>query len=171
MPDDVTATVREHHSWQHSESWLTLPEILAFDWSLVSTHYGVIPMRPSDEYFPTKYTQSYAAWRHADPRIAPTSYSGGIGGPSIVVISEAEADRMLSDDIVHAEMSTEQLKAMLNGDADGSALVPSGKRYYVRVSWTETYRESASDFLEFVDTFLKPLGDPERIRIVFGFDS
>ncbi len=171
MPDDVTETVRDHNSWDHSESWLSLPEILAFDWSQVSTHYGVIPLRLSDEHYRTKYTQSYAAWRHAEPRVAPTSYCGGVSGPGIVVLSQAEADRMLSDDVVHAGMSTDELRAILDGDGDGSRLVPSGKHHYVRVSWTATYRESAQDFLAFIDTFLKPLGDPERIRIVFGFDS
>lgn len=148
MPDDITEMVRDHHSWDHSESWLALPEILAFDWSQTTGHTGVIPMRWSDEIFQTKHTDPYVEWRTRKPRIAPTSYSGGIGGPNIIVISAEQADRMLADDAVS-----------------------TGKSYYVQVSWTETYRESAVDFLAFVDEFLKPLGDPERVRIVFGFDS
>lgn len=50
-------------------------------------------------------------------------------------------------------------------------LMPSEKHVYVRVSWQETYAESASDFVAFIDEFLRPLGDSDQTRIVFGFDS
>lgn len=148
VPADITDTVRNHNLWAHSESWLSLPEILAFDWSQSSTHTGVIPMRRSDESLPSRHTDPYVEWRARDPRTAPSSYSGAVWSADIITITMDEADRMLADDVVK-----------------------NGKRCYVQVYWNETYRESAKDFLEFVDEFLKPIGDPERIRIVFGFDS
>lgn len=42
--------------------------------------------------------------------------------------------------------------------------------YYIQHSWETTYRERAEDFLESL-AILRTLGDPEDVRIVFGFDS
>lgn len=40
---------------------------------------------------------------------------------------------------------------------------------WVIARWTETYAESAEDFMEFLD-MLKQYGDPSKIRLVFWFD-
>lgn len=152
IPDDASTTVRNHHSWDHSESWLLLSEILAFDWEQVTTHTGVIPMRSVDEAHRLTHTSTYEEWRGREPRVAPDSYCGSIAGPTIRTISSEQADRVLDN------------------ASDGLA-IDNSTRWYVQVSWQETYRTSAADFLAFVDQMLVPLGDPEHTRIVFGFDS
>lgn len=43
--------------------------------------------------------------------------------------------------------------------------------YYVSIEWQQSYRSCASDFLAFVEQMLVPLGPPDQVRIVFGFDS
>lgn len=35
MPSDVSECVREHHTWDHTPSWFTVAELLAFDWTTV----------------------------------------------------------------------------------------------------------------------------------------
>lgn len=152
LPDDASPTVRNHHSWDHSESWLSLPEILAFDWNQTTTHTGVIPMRSDDEPNPWGKIDPYAEWRQREPRVAPVSYSGGISGLGIQVIPATRADQMLRD-------------------AQAGLTIDPRTRWFVQVTWQETYRTSAEDFLAFVNQMLVPLGDPAQTRIVFGFDS
>lgn len=150
IPIDCSPTVRDYNSWDHSPGWLSLPEILAFDWKQTATHNGVIPMRRSDEPHASGKPTYYEDWRAAQPRTSPKQFCGAISGPGIVTLSMAEADRILAPPL----------------------LMPAGPtRYYVRAEWVETYETSAADFLEFVRDYLVPLGAPEDTRIVFGFDS
>lgn len=153
VPDDVSAVVRDHNLWDHSSSWFLLPEVTGFDWDQVTRHCGVVPMRVCDgSVFDKDGGSTYEVWRQSPPA-EPSSYSGGIWAPGIKTVTPEDADAMLASPELLARMSA-------NGD-----------KFYVRVGWTETYRESASDFLEFVDQMLVPLGNPEDTRIVFGFDS
>jgi hypothetical protein len=132
-----------HASWDHSEGWLLLSEILAFNWDQVTRKRGVIPLRPGTDQSDRSDT-NYVSWRAN--KGAPKSYCGDVAGPSIRVVTESEADRILG-------------------------APPDLNRYYVRVQWTETYREAAEDFLAFVNQMLVPLGDATDTRLVFGFDS
>lgn len=157
IPDDASTIVRDHNLWTHSPSWLLLPEITSFDWDQVTKHYGVIPMRARDaNAFEALHGNStYETWRMVSPRVAPSSYAGGVMGRGIKTVTPEDADVLLSDP-----------QALSARDA-----IMGSARFYVRVEWIETYRESASDFLEFVDQMLVSLGDPANTRIVFGFDS
>lgn len=148
IPDDLSPMVRDHSSWDHTPSWLLLAEILAFDWTQVTGHTGVIPLfkaEGSDRLMDGD--ANYVDWKEHGGG-CPSSYSGSVSGKGIVTVSAAEADAMI---------------------ASGSHR--NHRAVYVQVSWSEVYSESASDFLAFVEEFLKPLGDPADVRIVFGFDS
>jgi hypothetical protein len=141
LPDDI-GDWAQHASWDHSVGWLSLEEVIAYDWSQVTRKRGVIPLRAGIDPWDKA---SYDQWR--EKRGRPESYSGSVGGGGIRTVTEREAELLL-----------------------GEAPNPED-RVYVRVQWTETYREAAEDFLAFVEQMLKPQGDAQHIRLVFGFDS
>lgn len=132
-------------SWDHSESWLLLSELLAFDWAQTVELDGVVPVFAEKRWPEDDSLQEMRAYR----REQPTSYCGMVGGGGSATVPLALAERLLA------------------GDAKPEA----GVKYYTRVTWTNTYREAAADFCAFVEAFLVPLGDPDSIRITFGFDS
>lgn len=129
----------------HSFSWLTLREILDYDWSRSTRHFGVVSVR------------EYKKWRDAGCKGPPESYSGGVSGPGIEHVSIEKMEQLIA-----------------SGEAESAAdegFPGDGGRYYTRVEWSETYRESAGgDWFRFLDA-LTPLGRPDDIRLVFGFDS
>ena len=81
----------------------------------------------------------------------PNSYCGGVGGRCIMQTS--------------------------NGNMDGIIANPSlkeeGGRYYTKVEWNESYKDSAGSFYTRTLPLLKGLagGDLESVRIVFWFDN
>jgi hypothetical protein len=141
-PEDAAKRFKKA-TWDHSESWLGLGEIMEFNWDQVTRKRGVIPLARSDERA-WGHDVFYTDWQ--EKRGAPSSYCGDVGGGGTRVVDEATAKHIL----------------LTGGGTQG---------VYVRVQWTETYREAAKDFLAFVDQMLLPLGDPNDTRIVFGFDS
>lgn len=188
VPKDISKAVKKAASWDHSESWLTLAEVLAYDWDQVTVHRGVIPMNRAAESYPGRYTEYYEDWRDVKPRVGPKTYSGDISGPGIHVVDMPTADRLLAA-IAAAKTGTtfevSKSELDLGAFARGGGFQhitreqkltfnPDEHKIYVRVAWTETYRESASDFLAFVEQYLVPLaegGDAADVRLVFGFDS
>jgi hypothetical protein len=67
---------RPHLSNEHSASWLTLKELLDYDWEQLHCNYGCV----SEDV----YRDFVMQCKH------PDSWSGGISGPNIVHISEQE---------------------------------------------------------------------------------
>lgn len=49
--------------------------------------------------------------------------------------------------------------------------VVSVVRQMVQIKWTATYGECCKALREFIAETLVPLGAPDDVRIVFGFDS
>lgn len=168
VPKNVSAVVRDYHLWEHTPSWLLLSEILAFDWTQETGHAGVIPLLSSQCMNGSFDKDSYEAWL-ARGGGQPKSWSGGVPGGNSETVPEAAARVLLAQ----------------------PELRRAGTDYYTQVRWTEVYSESASDFLAFVDTFLRPLAivhddcrdvpglaehcdvcrRQDNVRVVFGFDS
>lgn len=149
LPDDVSPDVREASNDEgedgHSRTWLRLDEILAYDWNQVSEHCGFVS------------SIGYARWKPAGG--FPAHFCGGVGGPKVQIVSNAEMDRLLAEGIASAD-----------GD-DEMYLGRNGTRYYTQIAWTATYRESAGpQWWAFLDR-VKTLGDPQEIRLVFWFDN
>lgn len=181
IPADVSEPVRLYHAWDHSESYLGLNELLAFDWDNKSGSApegsGVIPyhLNPGRPHW-----ACFENWAKQKKRVSPDSYCQEVGGGESRTIDERSARKLLKE-----------------GYRD-----PPNVQTHVRVTWKETHRTTCRDFLAFVDEFLVPLlGEPyqqlvtvlkdarieqhpqlaslERqrvtlegcVRIVFGFDS
>lgn len=84
IPDDLSDELRSEdpYEWDlgdHSFSWLTLQELLDYDWSRTTKHRGVIKF----DDFLERVKNNDTSW--------PQSYSGGIFGQGILTITRAEA--------------------------------------------------------------------------------
>lgn len=156
-PRGVPKHASEHYkslvkSWRgdgHSHSWLTLAELLAYDWTQVVTQHGIVS------------SGEYVAWK-ASGRKRPDCYSGGVGGPGVMIVTNWEMDTLLAKGVV---VVTEDAGPWFFAEA-----AKDGNSYYTNVEWRITCLECAEAFMPFLEQ-LKTLGKPEDVRIVFFFDN
>lgn len=79
----------------------------------------------------------------------PESWCGDVSGGSIQKVTPTEMDRIIT----------------------GTLAVPGGKTPFTRVTWEESYANSARGFIDTVMPGLAKLGAPEDVRVVFWFDN
>lgn len=151
VPADVTAETLSAASWDHTPSWLTVAEVLAYDWNRKARHSGILSVFPERGGMGM---ESFEEWmKRTDGKSSPAGYCQGRGG-RMVTVKEAKA-----------------LVAGIDKKATEAARsAPMGQTPIVRVEWTETTRDSAPDFLAFVETFIEPMLGPEfaQIKSVLG---
>lgn len=152
LPDDMSPELtKEAESCDHTPSWLLVSEIMAFDWTQVTTQRGWVS------------AQEYYNWRSYSKGEgkAPREYSGGISGARIEHVSVEEMEKLI--------VAIEQL------DKDWHVRAAKVKSmladHYCQVSWETPYYREASDFLSETLPRLWRLGKPEDVRCVFWFDS
>lgn len=162
MPEDMSAgllaAIDEDRAYlgDHSFSWLTLAEILAFDWTQIAKKRGSVH---ASEWL------RWDRWGRADGEW-PRRYSGGTSGPGVVYVTEEQmraAVTALSDE------QRGELERMREPPYSGSGVPLAGM--YTWAEWETPYWRAASDFLGSVPWRLMQLGPPTRVRLVFGFDS
>ena len=88
LPSDVSPELAELASgldW-HSHSYYGLAELLAFDWDKKTKAGGFVGL------------ETYEEWK-GSTEIWPRCWSGGVGGPGVVRVTEAEylAERAIQD--------------------------------------------------------------------------
>lgn len=134
FPPDVSEYVRRQ-SVDHTPSWVSLDELNAYDWTRTTKHRGVVN------------TAGFLEFREKGK---PTSYSGGVFGASIAMVTN------------------EDMQAIIDGkkEVDGTP--------YTVVEWEVTYEEAAGSF--FTETLPKLREIRAKpgvldLRIVFFFDS
>lgn len=120
---------------EHTPHHLYLKEILDFDWDQTTTKTGVVNL----EQFKTYLEKG-----------KPESWHGGVSGPRVRHISNAEMRELISCGVMH--------EYVLNN-------------FYTTVNWEVRYKESASFFYKNMIPELKKLGEPENVRLVMYFDS
>lgn len=156
----------------HSQSWLTLRELLAYDWSQEVKEGGWV-----DPW-------NFELWRRNG---RPDSWNGGVSGGRVEHLSYREMGRKIdTGDIVfegpepasgafEGRRYTDSLsRTMRTWDLpEGSvgAQIAQGKHYYCYVEWPLTYQQAAGRFFTDIIPALQKLGPPDNVRIVFGFDS
>lgn len=154
LPEDCSPEVeRESDSWGsdgHSHSWLTVAELMAYDWTQVSCLQGWVDAVNFEEF---------DRWRR-DQGEGPEEYCGGVSG---------SATRHVSND---------DMRAMIKGKAEGiygsayqAAIAAAAPGCYTLIEWTIPYYKCASKFLSEVIPRLWLLGQPSEVRIVFWFDN
>lgn len=140
VPDDVSRYVRnEFTKWGcngHSASWLTVSELEAYPWNEINTHGGWV---------------SLEGYRTFKEKGRPESWSGGVGGGTVVHVSNAEMDDFLR-----------------GGPRDPN------KRYYTRIEWPWRIGDATREFTTKTLPALRGLFGKSRVedvRIVFWFDN
>lgn len=148
LPDDVSPEVlAESELWDddgHSHSWLTVAELMAYDWTQTTVSRGWVSLKEFADW--NRWARS-----HGEP---PASYCGDVFGPNIRKVSIEEMERLCAEGVTERE-------------------VPDPKRisYYCQVEWTHPYYSVATEFLSATLPRLWRLGAPEDVRIVFWFDN
>lgn len=187
FPEDASKNVAEYHElWgcdAHSATYLTLRELVEFDWDQVVHLYGTLhPMDYAEMIF-----QSLSK---------PYSYCGS---SSYTLVSEDIMKTYLKTTSFLEELRNEvqfweevllredrlqwrendQKKLQLKRDmlekfeAEHDPFIHPYRdgEISTRIHWDETYSEVASSFLEEIVPALKKLGDLDEVRIVFFFDN
>lgn len=140
----------------HSHSWLTLSELLTYDWhNAKTTKRGCVS------------GVRYARMKR-DGQTAPDEWCGDISGPGIRVVSVAEADRLIAEGHISAETEI---------DYYGHPVKPStSPSYYVNIDWDVAYADAAGGFVTKTIPELKAYAEAnslahDDLRIVFFFDN
>ena len=153
-PRDLPEDAALDSSWYgyHSQTWLSLKEVLDYNWDQQFSVVGTIPLKIEHAAFALGNI-SYESWgygKHPKHRGGnPGSWSDAIGGPNIETIDEATADMFLGN----------------------PEMIREGISFYVRVHWFDTAKNRCARFLQMITDYVMPLGEVDDIRFVFGFDS
>lgn len=162
LPADCDPNVRrQSDAWDvdgHSHSWLSLAEILAFDWTQrVEERSDVSAMEFVE----------WGRWARSRGE-GPRSGSGNVFGHSIEHVSVKEMDRRLAE-------INERAKAACPDGNWGRVFEEMVKRempsVYTRIGWTLPYHKCVPEFWSDVIPVLLRLGKPEDVRLVFWFDN
>lgn len=154
LPDDLSQEICAGASdFIHTPSWLTLRELLDYDWTRTTNKRGWVN------------GPEYNDWVGCGGRSrdeGPKSWRGGIMGRDVEHITEQEMERRLQNIL-------DQFK----GDRDciGTAIKDLLGNKFCKVSWQIPYYRAAAGFLSETMPRLWRLGAPEDVRIVFWFDS
>lgn len=146
VPDDACSEYKAHTGYYgtdgHSHSWLTLAELLAYDWTQVFTHTAQITWRGFVEW---------TRWRRQNGE-APEAFAMGISSAT-EHIDMTEADNRLSE-MANPELASEVYPNTL-----------------VNIQWEMPYHKACATFWSEAIPRLLRLGKPDDVRILFFFDS
>lgn len=130
----------------HSHSWLTLTELQTFPWYRDAQTTGCVTF----EEFLARIVKHGSALPVRVEKHPYGGWCGDIGGPNIVVREAAD---------------------VLAALRDCGLARPVEERTYVRDVWLVPASVDAGSFTSRLMPALAELGDPDDVRIVFGFDS
>lgn len=166
LPDDMSimlstyAHERVSGGYGRSPSWLTLAEILAFDW---------------DQHVKL---EGYAHASHLHEWVRAGRREAGIPPPDLFELAEvkerwpdhsliSENEVLLRTEPIDNPYETTDVsrEIRLKGEV-ASAL----ENCFVYVSWSVTYRSRAENFFRYAVSEMKRHGDPKDVRCVFWFD-
>jgi len=152
VPEDISDEARSALSDEHSATWVTLSEILAYDWTRTTKSRGWIN------------GEEFASWqgRKAEPR----NYCGGISGTGIDHVSQVEMQRNF-DEAVKDKRGLEYREAV-------EVFNTRYARTYSHVEWETGYPKAATQlWTRILPTMLKlgTLHGHDNVRLVMDFDS
>lgn len=153
VPADIDPATKEALSEEHSASWLTVKELLNFDWTQSSGHQGWVRASEFESWDRTK------EWKPV-----PYEYCGGVDGHNVVKISENEM-RVLVKKVVASYKNFNEAKEELD---------TTYYSHYCLLHWTELYSEAVGSFWVVTMPKLLKLANEhgaENVRLVFDFDS
>lgn len=147
----------------HSYSWLTLAELLAYDWSQETNRRGWVT---------AEVYADVLRMREWDRYESPKESCGGISGPNIDHVSAQEMERKLTAIDTEAKAEAKEVGDYWSIRKTKMARL---ERTYAVLQWPVVYAEAAGTFYtRTIPRLIKlstEVGGPENVRIVFGFDS
>jgi hypothetical protein len=156
IPQDCCAEIRQCVGyWDtdgHSHSWLTVDELLSFDWTQKTKHAGVVCGPILEKW--NRWDRHHGA--------GPSEYCGQTFGKNQVHLTDAE----LSAKVKEVAANWRNL-----GDNFDAVMEKQLGNHYAECEWEETYAKSVGPFLSGTLPRLYRLGKPDDVRIVFFFDN
>ncbi|HSC56455.1 MAG TPA: hypothetical protein VLC51_04600 [Nitrospira sp.] len=147
VPDDISDEAKSALSGEHSATWVTLTEILAYDWDRFTTHTGTV--NPA----------TFAKWdRMREWNPVPDSWSGGVSGRGVKYVSNDEMRQAIKDD---PELAN-----------DGGLFCKSGM--YTVIEWQNSYSDDCKQMWTKILPKMLNLGREhgyDNVRLVMDFDS
>lgn len=161
LPEDMRSMsgkeVWDAELGEHSYSWLTVKELVDYDWSQESIIAGVIHMKAYAEYMDKRRWKQYAS---------PPSWAGSVSGYQVEVISNEEMEWRIKE-----RLESDGPWSTWPGEYSDQNTI----RYYTHLKWPMMYSVAAGRFWTITMPKLIKLardnGGYENVRIVFGFDS
>lgn len=139
LPINASRTVTDHHSWDHSASWLLLSEVLAYPWDASIFHrVGLLPLKDPEHGIP-----SYVQWR-ADRSPPQTWIDASYPNRDVTVVEPDEAERLLA----------------IKGPS-----LRKHSRTEVRIKWETLAIDDCKDFLTMIDQFVEPMLGAEYLEL------
>lgn len=152
LPEDITSEARESGcTGEHSATWLSLADLLEFDWEQVATLRGVVDA-PNFEYFDRMREWNYA----------PKEWFGDVDGPNV---------RKVSNEEMRAAIKTVPTGG---GNSDTASRIKKAlPNIYTHVCWTRTYAQCAEQvWTAILPRMLKHINvGLDNVRLVMNFDS
>lgn len=159
LPDDVTPEVgMEAASWAgdgHSHSWLTVQELLEYDWTQTTTLEGDLHALDFERW--ERYDRSRGEY--------PESYAGAIMGRDIKRMDEDRLRELI------AKKKADLDARGVRGDAWEEEMQKEFGNIITHSCWEMPYHKCAKTFLSECLPKLWRLGPPADVRIVFFFDN
>lgn len=156
LPEDVSDVIEKCSEYWgsdgHSHSYLTVKELMEYDWTQTATYRGTVS---AWEYV------KWSSWGK-ERGLGPESYCGSITGASVRHVTEKQMKAIIDDILEEKGKEKHQLK---QEDLKGFA------NTFCKIEWKTPYYESAQEFLSQTIPRLWKLGKPEDVRIVFWFDN
>lgn len=152
LPEDVSKEISDYSDhWGvdgHSHSYLTVQELIEYDWTRVTTLRGHVDALT---FF---WWERLKQWDDC-----PREYSGMVSGGRVVHVTEDKMRQLI------LELSEKVDKHVI------SALNDNLRHHYCVIEWEQAYYSLAKRFLSGCLPRLFQLGKPEDVRIVFWFDN
>lgn len=155
FPDDLSEDVSSilHDKWggDHSDTWVSLPELLAYDWSVPITKVGVVSAK------------EFRLWDVAIYDKAPREWCNGMTGGGVVNLTNEEMRAMLKG------KKWEEIVAMSTFENP-----KDGPMYYTRLEWQQTVAQCTPEIWTHILPDMLRMGrqfGDNNVRLVMNFDS
>ncbi len=151
VPEDACqeykGAVEDYGGDGHSHSYLTVAEILSYDWTQTTTKQGWVT--------PAQYARFKVNG-------SPESWSGGVSGGNVKHVSNEEIEQLNQKDGKYDVWGAYHAKEQPFG---------IGENIYTLITWKIPYYKAGRTFLSETLPRLWRLGAPENVRCLFFFDN
>lgn len=161
LPFNVSPEVKaDSEHWGvdgHSHSFFTVAELMAYDWTQVTTSRGTVDALTF---------WSWCNWGR-DQGDPPRGYSGGVWGEKIEHVEPDVLEARIKA-LIEANTTKDERPDM---DRVEELIRANFEQTFTRVEWPTPYYKAGTYFLGTVLPRLWRLGPPDKVRIVFWFDN